>query len=113
MFSVAPFLRYHIPAGKNFLYFEAFTAFGTLKYSWEYENNGYSDNGESTTGLTSFGGGAGLVAPLSNKVAFDLMMGYISTSIKDKDDNDDNEKTVIGTFGIKFGVVVFLGKDKE
>jgi hypothetical protein len=37
------------------------------------------------------------------------MAGYVSTTIKEKD-NDDNERQITGTFGFKLGFVVFLGK---
>ena len=57
----------------------------------------------------SFGGGIGMAAPVSDRITFDVLVGYNSLTYKDKDDNDDNDRTVIGTFGIKLGFIIFLG----
>jgi hypothetical protein len=32
--------------------------------------------------------------------------------MKAKEDNPDNVRTVIGTIGFKFGIIVFLGPEK-
>ena len=59
----------------------------------------------------SFGGGIGLAAPLGEKVTFDIMAGYDSLTVKDKEDNDDNYRTVIGTLGLKIGFTILLGSN--
>jgi hypothetical protein len=69
------------------------------------------EGNESKSGITSFGGGLGVAIPMGEKVSFDLMAGYNSFTIKDKEDNPDDERIVLGTFGIKLGITIFLGSN--
>lgn len=104
VFSAGPFLRYYFPVSKIMPYLEAGGSFGSAKTTYEYEN----EEEESKMSMNSFSAGAGISAPLGDKVALDLMLGYLSMTMKDKEDNPDNERMVIGTVGLKFGIVVFL-----
>lgn len=104
MLSAGPFVRYYFPLEKSLPYIEAGGTLGSMKSKYEYD----SESEEYKSSLNSFMGGVGIAAPLGDKVAFDFMLGYLSTTTKAKEDNEDNERTVIGTFGLKFGVVVFL-----
>jgi hypothetical protein len=100
-FTAGPFVRYYIPAGKVYPFFEAGAAFGT-------QSVGDSDDTYKSS-VQCYGGGAGLAVPLGKKATFDTMLTYNSLSIKDKEDNPDNFRTILGTFGIKFGFHIFLG----
>ncbi|MBW6492593.1 MAG: porin family protein [Lentimicrobium sp.] len=104
MLSVGPFLRNYFPLEKALPYIEAGASLGALKSGYEYD----SESEEYKSNLNSVMGGIGIAAPLGDKVAVDFLVGYFSTTVKDKEDNPDNERTVIGTLGLKFGVVVFL-----
>jgi len=106
MFTAGPFVRYYIPAGKAYPFFEVNAAFGSLKWAWD----GSSDDDVDKTNITSFGGGAGIAVPIGDRVTFDTMLCYTSMTAKNKEDNDDNYRTIIGTFGIKFAFLVSLGK---
>ena len=105
LLMAGPFVRYYLPAKKVLPFAEVNAIFGTAKYKDEYEG-GSSTN---KSGLHSFGGGLGVAAPLGEKVTLDFMVGYNSLSIKSKEDNPDDDRMIMGTFGIKVGFLVFLG----
>lgn len=108
MFGAGPFVRYYIPTDKITPYFEANALFGSQKYKWESAS---WDDDEETSSVFSIGGGIGVAFPLGDKVTFDILAGYNSYTEKYKEDNEDNYRTVIGTFGIKFGFIIFLGSN--
>lgn len=108
LFGAGPFVRYYFPAGKVFPYAEANSFFGSMKSKYD-PSEGTGD--EDKSGITAFGGGLGVAIPMGEKVSFDLMAGYNSFTIKDKEDNPDDERVVLGTFGIKLGITIFLGSN--
>jgi malic enzyme len=59
--------------------------------------------------MRSVGGGAGLAIMVGDKVTFDVMAGYNSLSVKAKQDNPNDSRSVQGTLGFKFGFVVLFG----
>jgi len=105
LLMAGPFIRYYLPVKKILPFAEVNAIFGLSKYKYEYEGG----SSEDKSALHSFGGGLGVAAPLGEKVTLDLMLGYNSFSIKSKEDNPDDERMVMGTFGIKVGFIVFLG----
>ena len=107
--GAGPFVRYYFPAGKILPYIEGGATFGSMKTKYEYSG----DTEEYTSGMNTWSVGAGITKSISEKAALDFMLGYLSTTMKDKEDNDNNARTVIGTIGFKFGIVVFLGSKKE
>lgn len=111
MLSVGPFVRYYIPTSKVLPFFELSGSFGTLKYKYDYSDNTNREDSESKSGVTSFGGGFGLAAPLGERVMLDILAGYNSLTVKDKEDNEDNDRTTIGTVGIKLGFTISLGSN--
>jgi hypothetical protein len=104
LLSAGPFLRYYFPVQKVLPYIEAGATLGSSKTTYESG----SENDEYKSSLNSVAGGVGIAALLGDKVSFDFMVGYISMTMKDKEDNPDNERIIIGTLGLKFGVVLFL-----
>lgn len=106
-FTAGPFVRYYIPAGKVYLFLEAGAAFGNQKYT--YSNSEEPDE-TAKASAKCYGGGGGIAVPLGKKVTFDTMLTYNSLTIKSKEDNPDNNRDITGTFGIKFGLHIFLGK---
>ena len=105
LLMAGPFVRYYLPAKKILPFAEVNAIFGSAKFKDEYEG-GSSTN---KSALHSFGGGLGIAAPLGDKVTLDFMVGYNSLTIKSKEDNPDDDRMVMGTFGIKVGFLVFLG----
>ncbi|HJX71383.1 MAG TPA: outer membrane beta-barrel protein [Bacteroidales bacterium] len=103
--SVGPFARLYFPMEKVNLFLEAGGTIGSLNS--KYNSDSYDS--ESKMSIISYGGGIGMVVPLGEKVTFDVLAGYNSYISKDKDDNEDNERDITGTIGIKFGFLVFLG----
>ena len=103
LFSAGPFLRYYFQANNVRPFLEGYAVFG---------NAIMKDSGDKyTSAISAYGGGAGLAIPIGEKAAFDIVLGYNSSKIKDKEDNEDNYRTITGTFGVKFGFVFFLGKE--
>ncbi|HEY4785818.1 MAG TPA: hypothetical protein VIH57_07205, partial [Bacteroidales bacterium] len=78
----------------------------TSKFS--YDN--MSD--DSKANVSGIGGGIGLAIPLGNVASFDVLADYNSLTVKNKEDNPDNTRTVSGTLGLKLGFVLFLGRNK-
>jgi hypothetical protein len=105
LLMAGPFVRYYLPAKKILPFAEVNAIFGSAKYKDEYEGG----SSEDKSALHSFGGGLGVAAPLGEKVTLDFMIGYNSLTIKSKEDNPDDDRMVMGTFGIKVGFLVFLG----
>jgi len=106
-FCLGPFIRYYISGSKVMPFFEISSLFGS-------ETNKYEDPYSSSSNknsLTSFGGGAGLAVKLGDKVTFDMMAGYNSTSEKAKENNPNDERTVQGTIAFKLGFTVLLGSN--
>lgn len=110
IFTVGPFVRYYIPTSSILPFLELSGSFGSAKTKNEY-GSPFIDDSEFVASIVTFGGGAGVALPLGEKVTFDVSAGYYSTTIKDKEDNPDNDRTVIGTLGLKLGFTVFLGAD--
>ncbi|MCD4696335.1 MAG: outer membrane beta-barrel protein [Bacteroidales bacterium] len=106
MFGAGPFVRYYVKTEKAKPFVEVNGSFGSITDKWKPEDGNTETDKAS---IMSFGGGIGMAAPVSDRVTFDVMVGYTSLTYKDKDDNDDNDRTVIGTFGIKLGFIIFLG----
>ena len=109
MFSVGPFIRYYFQTKSVLPFIEADASFGGQHIKDESNDNDSKDK----FSIMSFGGGIGLAAPLGERIMFDVLAGYDSLTIKDKEDNDDNYRTVIGTLGLKIGFTVLLGSNKN
>lgn len=108
-FCVGPFVRYYIPAGKILPYFEITGGYGAENI-WSRDTNSlYSHTSTSSSGLFSVGGGAGVAIPIGDRVTFDALLGYNSLTVNDPENNTDNQRTVMGTFGLKLGFSVLLG----
>jgi hypothetical protein len=107
LFSAGPFARYYLPTKKIKPFVEGFAYFGMIKYK-EGGDEGY----ESKASNNTYGGGLGCAFPIADKISFDLMLGYNSNTIKEKEDNEDNYRMITGTLGIRFGFVFLLGKSK-
>ena len=107
MWSVGPFVRYYIPTSSVKPFFEVNSGFGSSKFKYDYSDPSFDDY-DSKSGIISLGGGAGVAVPIGSRVTFDAMLGYKRFTIKAKEDNDDNYRTVVGTFGFNLGFTVML-----
>lgn len=104
-FGAGPFIRYYVPSKKLLPFAEASYSIGSSKTKWEYDN---TFDGDYNTQVQQWGLGFGLGIPMGEKVAFDALIGYHSFIYKDKEDNDDNLRFIVGTVGLKLGLTVFL-----
>ncbi len=107
-FAVGPFVRYYVPTKKVIPFAEVNYSIGSRTGKTEFDGN------EPSTykyGIQLYGAGLGLAVPLGEKVTFDAIAGYHAYVNKDKEDNDNNERMVAGTIGLKLGFTVFLGSN--
>ncbi|MGD0342001.1 MAG: hypothetical protein ABSA76_09885, partial [Bacteroidales bacterium] len=104
LFGIGPFIRLYLPQKKVAPFAEVAGSFGT---SGDKTN---SNNYKSS--LSSFFGGIGLAVPIGDKFAFDLMAGYVSTTLKPKQNNTNNERDILGTLGIKVGFHLYIGANQ-
>jgi opacity protein-like surface antigen len=107
--GAGPFVRYYVSSGKVLPFLELGGLFGSVTS----KSSGMGSSETDKSGISGFGGGAGFAAPLGDNVTFDVMIVYNSFTSKDKEDNPNNNRTSVGTFGIKLGFLVFPGKQKE
>lgn len=104
--GVGPFARFYLPSGKVLPFFEAS---GLLGFGDDKSTSNYSgSSSDSKLNIVGFFGGAGIAAPLGEKVTFDVLVGYNTATQKYKD--SPNEKSVNNTIGLKLGFTVHLGK---
>ena len=108
-FAVGPFVRYYIPTKKVLPFAEVNYSMGSRKGKSEY------DGSESpTTTLFSYMVLVLVLAvPIGEKVSFDAVAGYHAYVNKDKEDNDNNDRLVASTIGLKLGFTVFLGSVED
>ena len=89
--------------------FEGNVLFGTT--TMKYTNSGMEDKDKES--LLSWGLGAGIAIPISKRLTFDMLVNYNSYTSKEKENNEENYRMVTGTFGVKFGFIIFLGNGNE
>lgn len=113
LFSAGPYVRYYFASSNLKPFVETSATFGGINNEYTYGDDSFMEDEEYKSSLWSFGGGVGLGIPIGDRAFFEGMVGYQSITIKDKEDNPDNERTVINTIGIKIGISVVLGRTKE
>lgn len=111
LIGFGPFARYYFPRGKMYPFVEAGALFGQVKCEEKWEGSFEDGEDVEKTSVSGFNAGAGVGLPLGEKVVLDMILGYQSLTFKEKEDNPENVRWVAGTFGLKVGFVVFLGKD--
>jgi hypothetical protein len=109
LMGISPFIRYYLPIKKVAAFAEVEGTFGSLKDKYTNYLNEEEKNKSSVTGYMC---GIGMAVPIGDIVAFDIMVGYVGTTIKDKEDNPDNYRTVLGTLGFKIGFNMYIGASK-
>jgi hypothetical protein len=97
--AIGPFARYYFRAGKVYPFIEANAGFGT--YKEKYSDGSVSENKE---GLFIYGMGVGIAKPLGKQAMIDALLDYSSQTRK----NEDNDKWIYGTLGLKVGITLFF-----
>lgn len=103
--SAGPFVRYYIPTKKVLPFAEAMYSFGSAISSSEWEE----DETSVKYSVQLYSLGIGVAIPFGEKVSFDALVGYHSTTYKAKEDNENNRRDIAGTVGLKLGFTIFLG----
>ncbi len=106
-FAVGPFARYYVPTKKVLPFAEVNYSMGSRTYKTEFDGNESSSN----CAIILYGAGLGVAIPIGEKVSFDAVAGYHAYVNKDKEDNENNERFVASTIGLKLGFTVYLGSD--
>ena len=99
--GIGPFVRYYLPFKKIAPFAEAGGSFGSSVS--KYSSSTYKSS------ISSFMAGIGFAVPIGDKFAFDVLGGYVSTTIKARQDNINNERSILGTSAIKVGFHLYLG----
>jgi outer membrane protein len=102
-----PFVRYYVNIGDGMIkpFAEAAIGVGSQIYKYvDFED----DTQKEKTGVFGYQFKIGAAAFLNDNVSIDMGLGYSSTTLKDKEDNDDNEKYIFGSFGLEVGISVIL-----
>jgi outer membrane protein len=102
--GIGPFIRYYLPLKKIAPFAEVEGSFGSSVYK-------YTSSTDKSS-ISSFMGGIGFAVPIGNKFAFDVLGGYVSTTLKAKQNNLDNERDILGTLAIKVGFHLYLGANQ-
>jgi hypothetical protein len=98
LWGLGPFARYYIRTNSVLPFVEFSSAFGQL----------WIDDVDPLMAI-SLAGNAGVAVPLGDKATFDAALGYQMTTLKQREDNEYNERQKFGTVGIHLGVTVMLG----
>ena len=104
-FAVAPFIRYYFGTGNIKPYVHQQAGLGNLKTKFVPTKGARI---EESAGLFVYEVGAGLGMFFNERVSLDVGMGYASVSLKPKENNDANIKSVSSGFALGIGVVVML-----
>ncbi|GGG13348.1 hypothetical protein GCM10011344_12530 [Dokdonia pacifica] len=106
----SPFVRYYFGKTKIKPFLEGSIGFGSLKA--ESENVIIGDDiinsTETRRSIFAYGFNGGVAFFLNDFVSVDLGIGYISTSSKDKDDNESNFRNINNTITFNAGFNVFF-----
>ncbi len=106
-FAVGPFVRYYIPTKKVLPFVEVNYSMGSRKGKSEFDGSESSHN----YAIKLYGAGLGVAIAIGEKVSFDAVAGYHAYVNKDKEENDNNERLVASTIGLKLGFTVYLGSE--
>lgn len=101
--SVGPFVRYYVPTSKVLPFIELGGSIGSFSTRL--------GDSKDKTGILEYRGGIGLAAALSDRVMVDVLAGYHSITYKDKEDNQNNERWILGTLGLNIGFTILLGSN--
>lgn len=100
LLAIGPFARYYFPLENIYPFIESNAGFGFWQEKW---SNG--SEGDNKEGLFSWGFGAGVSKPVGKNVMLDALVGYMSQSWK----NPDNDyKYIYGTIGLRFGITLLF-----
>lgn len=102
LLGFGPFARYYVPSGYVMPFVEIGGAYALAKSKFK-DPNGTDDSKNS---LMMFGGGAGAAISVGDNAMIDMLLGYNSIVVKATEDNDDNNRIVVGTLGLKIGFTI-------
>lgn len=102
--SATPFLRYYFTKGNIKPYIQGKVGAGSSKFTRENTSN----EGESKNSLFIYGVDGGVAIFINSHIAINLGVGYSSIRSKDKENNDNNARTISKVIGVGAGFNVFL-----
>lgn len=105
--ALAPFIRYYFELSNSNLKPYLHGAIGLGSYKEKYNPSG-APSSDETSGMFLYQIGGGLGIFLNENISLDIGLAYASVSIKSKEDNPDNYRTVSSGIGLGLGLVVIL-----
>jgi len=100
LLAIGPFARYYFPLENIYPFAEANVGFGSWQEKW---SNG--SEGDDKEGLFSWGLGVGASKPVGENVLLDALVGYMSQTWKDP---DNDYKYIYGTIGLRLGIAILF-----
>jgi len=100
-----PFARYYFAEGNIKPFVQGSVGFGSSKNK---STSDFSEDDEFKSSIFAFGADAGVAIFLSEHASIDLGLGYISTSSKAKDNNEDNQRFINSGLGFAAGFSIFF-----
>lgn len=108
-YSVGPFIRYYFQGKTIKPIIEGGVSFGKSTNTVEGANPVDGGDLDFDSNIFSFGGGAGIAVFFGNQVSFDTMLVYLNSQTKPTDNNDNNSRSVLSSFGLRLGFSIYLG----
>ena len=103
--AFAPFARYYFGTGKAKPYLHGSVGFGSMNMKYK-PNMGTSNDSSGSLFLYQISGGIAVF--LNEKLSLDFELGYTSATMKPKEDNSVNYRSVTSGIGAGIGFVIFL-----
>jgi outer membrane protein len=104
--SFSPFIRYYFGKTNIRPYLNVGTGIGSVSYHYDPGPAGVADHNTDNIYSFNFGGGAGIF--LNEKIMMDIGLGYNSTTMKARENNSSNYRTISNGIGITMGFKIVL-----
>ena len=112
-YSAGPFTRYYFKGEKVRPIIEGGVSFGSSTNTNEGANPVDGSDLEFDSNLFSFAGGAGIAVNLGDTVSFDALLAYLNSQVKPSENNDNNSRSIVSSFGLRLGFSIYLGNVKS
>jgi outer membrane protein len=103
--AFAPFARYYFGAGNVKPYLHGSVGFGSVNVKYK-PSMGTSSETSGSLFIYQMGGGIGVF--LNERLSLDFGIGYSSATMKPKEDNNVNYRSVTSGIGVEIGFIILL-----
>lgn len=110
--ALAPYIRKYFGTTNIKPYVHGAVGVGFQKYGYDLSGSnmdpGMTPEEDFKSTIYLYGLGGGLAFFLNEKTSLDIGLDYVSSSVKPKDDNDDNYRSIINGIGLSVGFSIIL-----